>query len=203
LGEVAKLGTLAERINAEHRACEGAATEALRHAIEAGRLLQQVKASLPHGTWLAWLDENFEGSARTAQVYLRLDRDRFLLEANAQSAAHLSIAGALDALVQPPKGLPQDVDPVAREQVSGQRLPPDEEAEERISDADYLLRTLAELFNGALDPYGPQQPGLQPEEALEALRRIKKQERERLFADLRNGAAWLRRVLEEAETRPD
>ncbi len=65
------LETLAERINAEHRACEEAATTALSHAMNAGDLLAGAKARLPHGGFGAWLEENFAGSGRTARAYMR------------------------------------------------------------------------------------------------------------------------------------
>jgi hypothetical protein len=42
-GQAAKLEALAERINEEHRACETAANAALRHALEAGKLLEEAK----------------------------------------------------------------------------------------------------------------------------------------------------------------
>src|SRR5215210_6521016 len=106
-GQAAKLEALAERINAEHRACEGAATEALRHAIEAGALLQQVKASLPHGDWLPWLEANFEGSERTAQGYVRLHKLQGELAAqNRNGVAHFTLRGALKALAAAKKPTP-------------------------------------------------------------------------------------------------
>jgi hypothetical protein len=70
------LGKLAEEINAEHRAFVGTFREAVQQGIRAGELLVQAKEQCPHGTWLLWLEENFEGSARTAQEYMRLYRYR-------------------------------------------------------------------------------------------------------------------------------
>jgi hypothetical protein len=195
VGEVEHLDKLAERINAEHRACRMAALDALEHALAAGDLLLYAKAEHKHGTWLAWLEANFEGSARTAQVYMRLSRDRIVLEgAKAQSAAHLSIAGALEALVEPPKGLPPIPDhtlPVDYPEVLDE---PDAEAEARISDAEYVLSTVAKLLRSAQAP----ELALWPEEAAEALARMKRKDRAALVVDLRNGIAWQERVLEEA-----
>ena len=102
--------TVVERINAEHYACERAARTALKHAIRCGELLEEQKAKIPHGEWGAWLRENFDGANRSAQVYMRLSRNREAVEeaAKAQTSAHLSIDGALRVLASPrePDALP-------------------------------------------------------------------------------------------------
>lgn len=191
-GQAANLDTLAARINAEHRACTLAVADALKHALNAGDLLLRAKAEQQHGTWGAWLEANFEGSVRTAQVYMRLARDRFLLEAKTQGSAHLSIAGALQALVGPPKGQPPIPD---RNVPFDHPTPPDQEAEERISDAEYVLSSVTALLGGARAP----ELALQPEEAAEALQQMNRKKRAVLIAELREGVAWLQRVLEEAD----
>jgi len=104
MAELEKLKlTVVEQINAEHHACEAAVRAALKHAIRCGVLLEEQKAVVPHGEWLAWLNENFDGSARVAQTYMRLSRNRQQVEelAKAQTSAHLSIDGALRALASP------------------------------------------------------------------------------------------------------
>ncbi len=101
-GEVERQDSLAGRINDAHRACVGAMNGALGHALAAGDLLAQAKALVAHGEWGAWVAENFEGSKRTAEIYMRLASRRAELEAaKAQSAAYLSIAGALRSLTAP------------------------------------------------------------------------------------------------------
>ena len=96
MGEVEKLGetelySLAQRINAEHRACATAVNAALEHALNAGDLLLKARDCCPRGTWEAWTKENFEGSLRTAQAYMRVARCREEVEAaKAQSSAPLS-----------------------------------------------------------------------------------------------------------------
>ena len=104
MAELEKLKlTVVEQINAEHHACEAAVRAALKHAIRCGVLLEEQKAVVPHGEWLAWLNENFDGSARVAQTYMRLSRNRQQVEelAKAQRSALLSIDGALRALASP------------------------------------------------------------------------------------------------------
>jgi Protein of unknown function (DUF3102) len=92
-----ELVILAEQINTEHRACEVAVASAVEHAIRCGELLVEAKREASHGNWLPWLQENFEGSHDTAQVYMRLHRRReFLL--NNERARFSSIRGAVAEL---------------------------------------------------------------------------------------------------------
>ncbi len=69
------LSALAGAINAEHRACETAFRAGLAHAVRAGELLMEARALCPHGTWLPWVRENFEGSERLAQGYMQVARE--------------------------------------------------------------------------------------------------------------------------------
>jgi hypothetical protein len=73
----ADLGATAGEINAHHAAARKKADEAIRkadaavnHAREAGRLLLDVKAALPHGQFIAWCRENLKVSTRQAQRYM-------------------------------------------------------------------------------------------------------------------------------------
>lgn len=103
--------TLAQDINREHAQAETMAQEAITHALEAGRLLNDAKADAPHGQWAAWLAANFHGSARAAQTYMRLSNHRHELEAKTQSSAFLSVDAALKALAapKPPNDKPRDL----------------------------------------------------------------------------------------------
>jgi phage N-6-adenine-methyltransferase len=94
------LESLAARINAEHRAFVGSFNKTAEHGIRAGELLNQAKNQCQHGEWLSWLDENFEGSVRAAQVYMQLFENRREILKCAESA-HLSIDGALKAIAGP------------------------------------------------------------------------------------------------------
>jgi hypothetical protein len=104
---------LAERIRAEHQAVITAATDMVRHAIEAGRLLIEAKAQVNHGGWLPWLEEHCELSERQAQRYMRLaERMPKLLEANPSRVSDLStlsIRGALAMLATPREEEPEPV----------------------------------------------------------------------------------------------
>ena len=98
--EKSPLQELADRANEEHRSCERTFRFALGHAMRAGDALNEVKELLTHGQWLPWLEENFEGSIRVAQTYMRLAKHRDEL-ANTQNSAHLSIDAALKELAAP------------------------------------------------------------------------------------------------------
>lgn len=62
--------TIATEINRHHELASLRADEAVHHAIEAGKLLLQVKASMPHGQFLRWLEKNIGVSDRQARRYM-------------------------------------------------------------------------------------------------------------------------------------
>jgi 2-succinyl-5-enolpyruvyl-6-hydroxy-3-cyclohexene-1-carboxylate synthase len=71
---------LAARIKSEHTAVSSALKESLRHAIAAGELLLEAKDQVPHGQWLPWLQEHCSISERTAQLYMRVAKNRAEIE---------------------------------------------------------------------------------------------------------------------------
>lgn len=74
------LADLAARIKAEHEATSTALKSSITHGIAAGELLVEAKAKVPHGQWLPWLKDNCEISERTAQLYMRLAKNRGSIE---------------------------------------------------------------------------------------------------------------------------
>lgn len=66
----------AAEINRLHGLATTKAGEAIDHAKEAGRLLLQVKATMPHGQWLPWLAANIAVSPRQAQRYIQVAQGR-------------------------------------------------------------------------------------------------------------------------------
>ena len=73
------LDGLATRINEAHRECESAARSAVDQAVRAGELLIEAKGKVGHGSWLQWMGDNCECSARTAQRYMTVARNRDLI----------------------------------------------------------------------------------------------------------------------------
>jgi hypothetical protein len=98
---------LASKINEAHAEAVQAAQSALLHAREAGRLLIEAKAALPHGAWAEWLRENVSFSHRTANAYMRVADRWEEIQANSQSSANLSIDGALKLLAAPREEEPE------------------------------------------------------------------------------------------------
>ena len=92
---------LAARIKVEHVAAAEKLSEALRHAMAAGDLLIEAKALVEHGQWLPWLKDHVDISERTAQLYMRVAKNRAEIEAQKRNdVADLTLneAAALLAL---------------------------------------------------------------------------------------------------------
>src|SRR5262249_59944516 len=72
---VPELAQLAEGIRQAHLHCRAALHQGLRHALEAGQLLIQAKGRVPHGQWLAWLQEHCDIPERLAPRDMRVAPD--------------------------------------------------------------------------------------------------------------------------------
>lgn len=115
--EQADLGELAAIANKFHEQVEESGRSMLQAAWNAGQALLNAKVLCEHGDWIPWVEANFHGSLRTAQVYMQL--------ANAQTSAHLesgtSIDSALDSIrdqAAPPKakrGKGKQLEPSSRD----------------------------------------------------------------------------------------
>jgi len=106
--EKSQLVELAERINKEHRQVETAVGRALGHARRAGKLLVEAKGKVRHGEWLPWLEANFEGTERVAQMYMRVHSRWDEIEANTKSVSDLTLSGALRSIGAPVEVLALD-----------------------------------------------------------------------------------------------
>lgn len=69
----------AQQIEAHHAAAHAAADKAIEHAKQAGVLLLEVKASLPHGEFTKWVDVHLTVSQRQAQRYMAAAQGRELV----------------------------------------------------------------------------------------------------------------------------
>lgn len=63
---------LVREINAEHGHVETYKHNTIQHAIRCGELLLEMKQRVGHGNWLAWVQEHFEASERTARNYMEI-----------------------------------------------------------------------------------------------------------------------------------
>jgi len=104
--DLAHLGT---RIAEEHGRARAAATTALGHALAAGDLLIAAKALCGHGAWGGWLADHCDLSERTAQLYMKLARNRPLLAEKSATVADLGIRQAA-ALLAAPRPRPAEAD---------------------------------------------------------------------------------------------
>ncbi len=71
---------LALRIRTEHEAAAGTLKHSVRYAMEAGELLLEAKKQLHHEQWLPWLREHCTISEHTAQLYMRVAKNRAAIE---------------------------------------------------------------------------------------------------------------------------
>jgi hypothetical protein len=74
----------------------------VHHALEAGRLLLEAKAGLPHGAWLPWLQENCAFPERTARLYMKVARElpAHLEGDKSATVADLTLREAVDLLAR-------------------------------------------------------------------------------------------------------
>ena len=63
-----------EKANAYHEKAVAAHQSSLTYARVSGRYLRQLKDCFCYGRWLKWVDQNFKGKRRTAQIYMRIHR---------------------------------------------------------------------------------------------------------------------------------
>src|SRR5262249_31051846 len=96
------LQELAERIRGCHETVRQILKSAVEHAMTTGDLLIEAKAQLKldHGQWSPWLREHCEMSERTARLYMRLAKNREVIEA-CEDAANLTLNAAARLLALP------------------------------------------------------------------------------------------------------
>jgi len=91
------LETIIAQINNHHRLAFRQANDAVENAKAAGLLLLQVKASMPHGQWTAWVKANLEVSDRQAQRYIAV--------AQGKTVPLRKLAGKTDTVSDLKKGI--------------------------------------------------------------------------------------------------
>ena len=70
--------------------------------IGAGADALQAKATVKHGEWLPWIEENLNVGARQTQKYMRLHVMNLQLpDPNTNSDSHLTIDAALESVADP------------------------------------------------------------------------------------------------------
>lgn len=139
------LTRLISAIRSEHALASSAADTAVEHAHRCGTLLLEAKQTVGHGAFGKWLAENFPGSERTAQDYMRVAKREL---PNPQRAADMSIRGALAGMAKPgPKAKPirkmaqpkSDPPPAKKSEPSAAPAP---KSEDKVTDFDRQVRDL-------------------------------------------------------------
>ncbi len=101
---------LAREINTEHGHVERYKRSTIKHAIRCGELLLEMKQRVGHGNWLAWVEEHFEASERTARNYMEIAKSAAaadLSDATTMRSALRALASRSEASRAPklePKG---------------------------------------------------------------------------------------------------
>ena len=86
-----RLPKLLARIKAEHQASAVSMQRGLEHAMAAGDLLLEAKRLAGYGNWLSWLRENYWMTEDTAQIYMRIAKNRKAIEADPKQFEGLNI----------------------------------------------------------------------------------------------------------------
>jgi len=89
---------LAARINAAHEEVKNSIRRGAEHAIKAGQLLLQAKETVGHGVFLEWVGEHCTCTPRTAQLYMKLAKEKDKLGSNAKSISYLTLTEAMEML---------------------------------------------------------------------------------------------------------
>jgi N6-adenosine-specific RNA methylase IME4 len=95
----AKLNRLAAQIAKSRFVADKGKPVPARHAAAVGNLLIQAQRLCEAGAWKAWLARSFDGSERTAQVYMRVAARWSEVEAKVPNTAALSLNEACKLLV--------------------------------------------------------------------------------------------------------
>lgn len=92
-------GELGAAINTAHAQVVTSATNMVIRAVECGNLLIEAKERIPHGSWVEWLDENFDGSGWVARKYMALARAEAAERGSVTSSG--TIRAALKSIATP------------------------------------------------------------------------------------------------------
>jgi hypothetical protein len=96
-----RLPTLASEIRKAHASAGDFQRRSLEQAMKAGEMLLEAKALVGHGRWLPWLREHCQLAERTAQLYMKLAKNRRVVEYKSATVADLAIRGAIEAVADP------------------------------------------------------------------------------------------------------
>jgi hypothetical protein len=100
-----RLDRLAADATAEHGVCARLQSQALTHALECGRIINEARAAIPHGNTTDWDGPSFQEwldqtgiPKTTAKRYQHVDKGRHLLPDDPDSRANMGIIEAIELI---------------------------------------------------------------------------------------------------------
>ena len=152
-----RLEQLARRANLAHDLAQQAALQFCRHSIEAGMALLEAQDLCPEKTWLAWLADHFDGSARTAQRYMQQANELIIMGEDVtdlalhhpEELARL-FSGALKRLDRQRAAIPARSEKPVGVSLAGDGGHLHDAAADSPSDVDDPLATVVALFDELL-----------------------------------------------------
>ena len=129
---------LVREINAEHGHVEMYKHNTIQHAIRCGQLLAEMKQRVGHGNWLAWVQEHFEASERTARNYMEIAKSAAVADFHDDTTMRSALL-ALASRSQPKEPKTEQTSKMA----ANSRLPVQEHA--HTSDAETIAAPRAGL----------------------------------------------------------
>jgi hypothetical protein len=109
------LTDLAARIRTEHETIRRIMADAVKRAMNAGDMLLEAKKQLKeqgqgYGYWMPWLEKHCDMSQRTANLYMRLAKNRKVIEASGDIAGLTLNAAA--RLLAPPRDVEEKIEAI-------------------------------------------------------------------------------------------
>jgi hypothetical protein len=121
---------LVREINAEHGHVETYKHNTIQHAIRCGELLLEMKQRVGHGNWLAWVQEHFEASERTARNYMEIAKSAAVADLHDDT----TMRSALRALASRPQ--PKEPKKEQASEMAANSHVPIEDDTRRIADGE-------------------------------------------------------------------
>jgi len=139
------------KANLLHTNVQKSLGEATKHALETGQELLAAKSAIPHGSWESECDRLFDGSARTAQFYMKFAKDFGKLK-SAEKSALLMLEGTLDGAAKAAAKAARPNPPKKQPKTSA---PKSEEPADPFDEPDPFL-------DDGMEPGGEQEPASRP-----------------------------------------
>jgi hypothetical protein len=133
---------LAREINTEHGHVETHKRSTIKHAIRCGELLLEMKQRVGHGHWLAWVEEHFEASERTARNYMEIAKSAAVADLSDDTTMRSALR-ALASRSESKEPKPEPSEPQAGLALANGHIPIEDR--ERVSEVEVVEEPRAGL----------------------------------------------------------